>query len=106
MSNGVTMSILLLFVVHVVAFVALFAVLGEEMIGFFRPDRRRDDDGGPPPPDEPVAPEPRGTGGLPLPDAEQAPVRLREPGRIAERYPRRPRRPEHAPEPARAPERV
>ncbi len=106
MSNGVTMSILLLFVVHVVAFVALFAVLGEEMIGFFRPDRRRDDDGGPPPPDEPVAPEPRGTGGLPLPDAEQAPFRLREPGRLAERYARPARRREHVPAPQRERETV
>jgi hypothetical protein len=97
MSHGVTLSILLLFVVHVIAFVVLFAVLGEEMRDFFRPTRRRDD-WGEEPPEDPIAPEPRGTGGLPLPDAEQAPVRLREPGRIAERYARPARRREHAPE--------
>ena len=97
------MSILLLTIVHFVAFVALFAVLGDDMIDFFRP-KRRPDDWGQDPPDEPVAPEPGGTGGLPLPDAAQAPVRLREPGRIAERYPRPARRREHVPE--RTPERA
>ena len=104
MSHGVTLSILLLFVVHVIAFVALFAVLGEELRDFFRPARRGDDGGGPPPADDPVTPDPRGTGGLPLPDAEQAPVRLREPGRIGDRYERPQRRREH--EPQRAPERA
>ena len=101
--SGATLSILLLFVVHVIAFVALFAVLGGDMIDFFRP-KRRGDDWGNEPPDEPVAPVPGGTGGLPLPDAQQTPVRLREPGRIAERYPRPARRREHAP--GRTPERV
>jgi hypothetical protein len=52
-----------------------------------------------------LRPQPGG-GGLPLPDAAQAPVRLRESGRIGERYPRRPRRPQHEPQPARGPERV
>jgi hypothetical protein len=97
MSNGVVLSLLLLFVVHVVAFVALFAMLGEGFMEFFRGTPHDDDDGGLPP-DEPVAPVPGGDGGLPLPDAEQAPVRLREPGRIAERYPRPQRRREHAPQ--------
>ena len=97
MSHGVTMAIVLLFVVHVAAFVALFAVLGDGILDFFR-GTRRDDDGGSPPPDAPIAPEPRGGGMLPLPSAEQAPVRLREPGRIAERYPRPARRREHAPQ--------
>lgn len=98
MSHGVTMSILLLFVVHVIAFVALFAVLGRDMVEFFRPTRR-DDGWGQEPPEDPVAPEPKGTGGLPLPSAEQAPIRLREPGRIAERYAKPARRREHAPQP-------
>ena len=100
--SGVTLSILLLFVVHVVAFVALFAVLGDGIVDFFRPTRR-DDDWGHEPPEDPIAPEPKGTGGLPLPDAAQAPIRLREPGRIAEHYGRPARRREHAPE--RAPQR-
>lgn len=53
----------------------------------------------------PIAPRgPRPGEGLPLPDAAPARVRLREPARLADLLPgRRPRRPEHAPEPARAP---
>jgi hypothetical protein len=48
-------------------------------------------------------PKPPKPGGIPLPDAEQAPVRLRGPGRLADAYdaPRRPHR-----EPERTPERV
>ncbi|WP_249012170.1 hypothetical protein [Conexibacter sp. DBS9H8] len=40
-------------------------------------------------------PDPRGWpgGGLPLPDAEQSSVRLREPGRLADKVPNRDRRP-------------
>ena len=99
MSTGVVASILLLFVVHMIAFVALFAVLGDDFVQFFRGTPREDDGGWEPPADEPVAPVPGGAGGLPLPDAEQAPVRLREPGRIAERYPKPQRRREHEPQP-------
>jgi hypothetical protein len=47
--------------------------------------------------DRPRAPAP--TGGLPLPDAVPARVRLRDHRRLAELYPATPRRPEHAPEP-------
>jgi hypothetical protein len=48
-------------------------------------------------------PKPPKPGGIPLPDAEQASVRLRGPGRLADAYDaqRRPHR-----EPAREPERV
>ena len=53
----------------------------------------------------PPAPQPpSGPGGLPLPNAEPARVRLREPGRLADLLPRRPRRP--AREPEREPTRV
>ncbi len=46
---------------------------------------------------EPPAPvRPRG-GGLPLPDAVPARVRLREPGRLADHRPRRERRPSREP---------
>jgi hypothetical protein len=56
------------------------------------------DDGwghGPPPP--PTRPEPP-RGGIPLPDAEQTRVRFREPGRLADKLPRRERRPAREPD--------
>ena len=71
------------------------------------PKRRSEgesDDGwgrGPKRPPKPPTP-PRG--GIPLPDAIQARVRLREPGRLSERLPQRERRP--AREPARRPVRT
>jgi hypothetical protein len=47
----------------------------------------------------PRRPEPKpGPGGLPLPNARPARVRLREPGRLADLLPRRPRRPAREPE--------
>ena len=102
--SGPLAAILLTFIVHIVGFVVLFALCGRSMLEVFRTRSYRDDDWGEPPAGDPEsAPEPSG-GGLPMPDAEQAPVRLREPGRIGERYPKRPRRPEH--EPVRAPHRV
>ena len=99
MSTGVTLSLALLLIVHFVAIVVLVAALGDGVLDIFRSPPGGDDDGGGPPPDDPVAPEPGGNGGLPLPDAAQAPVRLREPGRLGERYERPARRPAH-PEPA------
>jgi hypothetical protein len=51
----------------------------------------------------PSHPKPRPTGGVPLPDAEQAARRLRGPGRIADGRPRRVRRPAHPPTPVRRP---
>jgi hypothetical protein len=56
---------------------------------------------GPKAPPQPPKP-PRG--GIPLPDAEPARVRLREPGRLADHLPQRERRP--AREPERTPERT
>ena len=105
MSGGVVASITLLTLVHFAAFGLLFWHLaGGEMLSLFRTRPREDgDDGGGA--TDPPAPDPAGDrdGGVPLPDADPAPVRLREPGRLADAYPRRPRRPEHAPD---APERV
>lgn len=70
--------------------------------------RREDEDGGGGGNDRlgPVAPKgPRG-GGIPLPDAVPARVRLREPARLADLLPRPARRRrEHAPSPARTPAR-
>jgi hypothetical protein len=50
-------------------------------------------------PDRPLAPQdpPRG-GGIPLPDAEQARIRLRDHRRLADRLPARERRPSREPE--------
>lgn len=59
--------------------------------------------GGSAPPEPPAPTRPRG-GGLPLPDAVPARVRLREPGRLGDLLPERERRPGH--QPARTPERV
>ncbi|HEX8205971.1 MAG TPA: hypothetical protein VF587_07940 [Solirubrobacteraceae bacterium] len=95
--TGPVVSILVLTVVHFAAFGALFWHLaGREIFGTFRigpddDDRRRFD----PPPRPPDDGDRRG--GVPLPDAAPAPVRLREPGRLADGYPRRTRRPEHVP---------
>jgi hypothetical protein len=66
---------------------------------WFGPDP--DDD--PIPPQDPIAP---GGAALTLPHAQASDVRLRGPGRLADARPLPPRRPEHAPDPARAPERT
>lgn len=107
MEHGPILAIVLTLVVHIIGMGLLYALLGREMLEMFRSKPRPDwgDGGEPPEPELVPTPQPSG-GGLPLPDAEQAPVRLREPGRLGEHYTRRPRRPEHAPEPARRPERV
>lgn len=96
--GGPEAALLLTFVVHVIGSVVLIWALfaGQDS----RPDWRgwwRGDGPGDPPP---ATPEPRGPSGdgLPLPDAEPAAVRLREPGRIAERYERPGRRPAREPE--------
>src|SRR3954464_6097846 len=49
------------------------------------------------------APKTSPSGGIPLPDAEPAPVRLRGPGRLPDPHPQRPRR--RVAEPARSPSR-
>jgi hypothetical protein len=50
-----------------------------------------------------VSNRPKGTpgGGIPLPDAEPSPIRLRGHGSLRNARPRRTRRPDHAPAPAR-----
>ena len=102
--SGPAAAILLTIIVHVVAFVLLLALCGRDMLDVFRAPRHDGDDWGEPPAGDPAPTPPPTGGGLPLPDAEQAPVRLREPGRLGERYGRPARRPEH--EPARTPQRV
>jgi hypothetical protein len=106
-------AIVLTVVVHFLGAMVLVGVLlnGEKIDwrGLLFPG---DDDGpGPGFDDPPLPPDPSGDGGLaptPLPDASPSPspVRLREPGRIGEGYPRPARRPAHPPQrtPAREPE--
>ena len=95
--GGPEAALLLTFVVHVVGVVVLIwaIVAGQDE----RPDWRSwwygDDDDDP----EPVQPKPGGDG-LPLPDAAQSRARMRERGRLADRYPapeRRPARGRHQP---------
>jgi hypothetical protein len=99
MGTGPAVAILVLTLVHFAAFGLLFWHLaGSEIFSVFRigPGPSSGDGGtgrslpGPQPRDD------RG-GGVPLPDAAPAPVRLREPGRIADGYPRRERRPAREP---------
>jgi hypothetical protein len=94
------LSIGLVLLVHVLGGVALIYLLvrdsGENVRDWWPSD---DEDGGPPlrGPDDGT---PRGGGdALPLPGAGPSSVRVREGERIAEGYPRPPRRPAREPEP-------
>jgi hypothetical protein len=97
-------AIVLTVIVHFLGAAVLVAVLldGEKIDWRGTLFPRDDDGGGGPGWEPPVEPEPTGGGGIvtppPLPDAAPSPVRLREPGRIREGYPRPARRPAHAPE--------
>jgi hypothetical protein len=91
--------------VHVLgAFVLVWALLDGEKIDWRATLFPRDDDGGgggggfEPPLDDGGGDGGGMTAPAPLPDAAPSPVRLREPGRIGEQYPRPARRPAHAPE--------
>jgi hypothetical protein len=101
--GGPEAALLLILVVHVIGSIVLIWALFTAQDP--RPDFRswwRGDDG----PDPPAPPRPpRGPSGddVPLPDAEQAPARLRQRGRLADRYPAPSRRPTR--EPAREPAR-
>lgn len=102
--GGQQAAILLVGVAHVLAAIVLLWMLSRSGdrapgLGFWF---------GPDPGDEPATPpEPVAPGGaaLPLPDAQPSAARLRGPGRLADAHPRRPRRPDHAPGPARTPDR-
>jgi hypothetical protein len=88
------LALALTVLVHVIGMTALVWALlhDDEKRSDWRDWWPRDDE----PPEPP--PEPRDRGGLPLPDADPSAVRLREPGRLADRLPPPARRPEHAPE--------
>jgi hypothetical protein len=80
-----------------VALLMLPALRDAEWSPGWRSDNDSDDGWGHGPKRPPSRPEPP-SGGIPLPDAEQARVRLREPGRLADKLPRRERRPSREPE--------
>ena len=96
-----TIAILLTLAVHLAGIGALLGLAFASQAGDWRSWWPGEDDGpGGPGASAPAPDGPRG-GGLPLPDAEPAAVRLRTAHeRLADRS-RRVRRPEHAPEPAR-----
>ena len=98
--------------VHLLGLVCVAALLipafREDPHGSVQPPDQESDDGWGndrrPPPGPPGAP----SGGIPLPDAQPARVRLREHGRLSERLPRPERRPAREPvrEPSRTPQRT
>jgi hypothetical protein len=104
-----TLLVALLGGLHLLGFgfaaVLLLPLLRDERIVPIARHGEEEDDGGGGGNDR-LAPEPpRGPwgGGLPLPDAAPARVRLREPARLADLLPSPARRREHAPEPVRTP---
>ncbi len=109
-------ALALVFAVHLVGGLMLVWALidAEPRAGWRRrwnPPRRNPpwppgDDGPPAPPTPPSGSSRRAVPApapLPLPVAAASRVRLREPGQLAERYPRPARRPAHEPQPQRAP---
>jgi hypothetical protein len=97
-------ALTLVFVVHVIGGLALvWALLDDDTRSGWH---RRWRGGGDP---RPVAPEPRPSPAatvpprLPLAGSEPARARLRGPGRLADAHRPAPRRPDHVPQPARAP---
>ena len=94
---------LFLLVVHIFGFIAV----GLLMIPVLRDDPSEPDEDGGSSDDgwgnrPNVKPDPSRWpgGGIPLPDAEQSPVRLREPGRLADKVTHRERRPAREPVPS------
>jgi hypothetical protein len=106
-----TLLVALLGGLHLLGFgfaaVLLLPLLRDERIAPTARHGEEEDEGGGGGNDRLVPTPPRnpGPGGLPLPDAVPARVRLREPARLADLLPATPRRREHtpAPTPARAP---
>jgi hypothetical protein len=98
-------AIALTVIVHFIgAIVLIWAILGDEEIDWRGTLWPGDDDGGGgggPGFEPPQSGDGGGGGGMlapPLTDAAPSPIRLREPGRIADAHPRPTRRPAHAPQ--------
>jgi hypothetical protein len=97
-------KLVLVFVgLHLVGFLmigllVLMFLRSETPDGWNPPDEDENDGGGGSDRVPPVAPDKPRPGGLPLPDAVPARVRLREPARLADVLPQRERRPAREPE--------
>lgn len=96
------LALSIVFAVHVIGGVMLvWGILDDEGREPWRRRWRRGGGGDDPPRDPPPSPTDDERARLPHDDARASHVRLREDGRIADGYPRPPRRPEHpAPVPA------
>jgi hypothetical protein len=80
--------------------VLFLMLLRSQTTDAWRPPPEDEDDGGGGGNDRRRRPTPPSPGGIGLPaEASPARVRLREHGKLAERYPGRSRRPDHTPEP-------
>jgi hypothetical protein len=104
-----TLLVALLGGLHVLGFgfaaVLLLPLLRDErIVPLARRGEEEDDGGGGNDRVRPIPPRGPRPGGIPLPDAVPARVRLREPARLADLIPARGRR-EHAPTPTRTPAR-
>jgi hypothetical protein len=97
--DNVAVALLITVLVHFAGVAVLVWALfdGEkpDVRGWWRGDDPRDEW-----PEPPVPPRPSGEG-MPVRDAEPARVRLREPARLGDGYPRPERRPAHVPAPDR-----
>lgn len=103
--SGPVLAITITIVVHLLGAWALIWAMGidDELRSFFSAGGSSDDGGTSPAP-EPV--KPRRGGGIPLPDAVPARVRLRdEQVRLGDLRPQHQRRPEHVPQRRPVPER-
>jgi hypothetical protein len=96
--SGPVLAILVTVGVHILGAWALIWAMGiDDLRTFFTTDPGDGGDGGSPP--EPAPQRPRSGGGVPLPDAVPARIRLRdEQIRLGDLRPDRPRRPDHVPE--------
>src|ERR1700683_1708533 len=96
--------------VHLIGLVCvallLYPALKDNPVGADRRSDEGGDGGGPGPSPPPPLPAPP-RGGIPLPDAQPAGIRLREHGRLSDRLPARERRPRREPvrRPVRTPHR-
>lgn len=98
--SGETQLLLWIAAIHLLGLVCVAALLVPALRDSSEdfPPGRDSDDGGGNDRRKPTPPTDVPRGGIPLPDAAPSRVRLREPGRLSERLPRRERRPVREPD--------